>query len=167
MITKAAFADLNIQVHNSVVETFDYLKEHCTDFVLFLASGEYKSKYERATIIGSPFVIDDREDRIKDESRLNFFIDFMRQFYGFPSEMDQSSENEYLLHLELMIYSHIWESKPFLKRLYRIADLVSGKPYPWEVIVPDMGKHDFIRAEIRTRLQARSLSIWEVIKQGF
>ena len=87
MITRTAFADLDRQVLISVKETFDYLKEHCTDYVLFLASGEYKAKYEGAKAIGSPFVIDDQEDRIKDESRLDF-VNFMRQFLWFPIRHD-------------------------------------------------------------------------------
>jgi hypothetical protein len=29
--------------------------------------------------------------------------------------------DEYRFHLELMIYTHTWESRPFLKTLYRIA----------------------------------------------
>ena len=37
-----------------------------------------------------------------------------------------------------MIYTHIWESKPFLKQLYRFSLLCQGKAYPREIDIPDM-----------------------------
>jgi hypothetical protein len=66
-----------------------------------------------------------------------------------------------------MIYSHIWESKNLLKQLYRLSQLVLDKSYPWKVVVPEMGKQNFIRIEIRDKFRTKGLTISEIITKGF
>jgi hypothetical protein len=60
-----------------------------------------------------------------------------------------------------------WESKPFLRKLYRLATITVGESYPWEVTVPDMSKHDFIRESIRDNFQKKNLSLAKVMTDGF
>jgi len=167
MITRDEFSLIYDEVNKAINDVFDYIFENSLDhnYVLFLADGEYKEQYLRSRL--NPFVIDSREDKYKDESRLNFFIQFMKTFYSFPTGTTQTDDNEQRLHMELMIYSHTWESKPFLKQLYRLASLVDGNSYLWDVTVPEMSKHSFIRSGIRNTFRNKGLHIAQVITNAF
>src|SRR6185312_2118989 len=167
MITRADFAATDIQVKDAVIQAFDHLKKVSPDYVLFLADGEYKPEYKNSNLRLSPYVIDSREDRYKDETRLKFFIKFMQTFYGFPNGMEATTDDEFRLHEELMVYTHIWESKPSLRKMYRFASLCNGENYKWALEVPEMGKHEFIRSDIRDKFRAENLSIADIISKGF
>ena len=91
----------------------------------------------------------------------------MKTFYSFPSSINQTDDNEFRLTMELMIYTHIWESKAFLKQLFRLASLVNGKSYQWEVVVPEMSKHSYIRNDIRSILEAKQLKLGNIIFKAF
>ncbi len=90
MITRTEFAKIDQEVIESLEEAFDYLKLHCVDhnYILFLADGEYKEEYGNSQLRSNPYSIDNREDRYKDVSRLNFFIKFMKTFYSFISSIN-------------------------------------------------------------------------------
>lgn len=79
-------------------------------------------------------------DRYKDETRLKFLSNFLSNFHSFPTSQQATDDNEQRIHMELMGYSHIWESKPFLKKLHRLAHINNGEEYNWKVAVPEMGK---------------------------
>lgn len=169
MITSNEFALIDTEVKESLKEAFEYIKDNCIDhdYVLFLADGEYKEKYKNTHLRLNPYTIDNREDKYKDESRQNFFIKFMETFYSFPKNSPQTDDNEFRLTMELMIYTHIWESKPILKQLYRFASLTNAKSYHWSVEVPEMSKHEFIRDNIRDVFKSKKLRLADVITKGF
>ena len=48
-----------------------------------------------------------------------------------------------------MIYQHIWEAKLFIKMLYRMANLLCGKDYDWNVKIP-IKKTDFFQNQVIT-----------------
>jgi hypothetical protein len=66
-----------------------------------------------------------------------------------------------------MLYTHVWESKPFLKRLFRLASLAENKSYPWNVEVPNFKREDYIRNVIRKAFRRKKLAIAKVIEYGF
>ncbi len=169
MISKQEFSAIVHEVRQSLKEAFDFLKINCVDhnYILYLADGDFKKGLTDSSLRLNPYTIDNAEDRYKDETRLDFFIQFMKTFYSFPKEVKEVSDNEYRLTMELMVYSHIWESTPFLKQLYRLAQLTTGASYPWEVSVPEMAKHKFIREDIRNVLKAKRLKLATVISKGF
>lgn len=169
MITRNEFVQIDNEVKYSLHEAFEYLRNNCIDhnYVLFLADGEYKEELKKSHLRLNPYSIDNKEDRYKDQSRQNFFIKFMQLFYSFPKRRPRTDDNEFRLTMELMIYTHIWESKPFLKQMYRLASLAKGANYEWSVEVPEMSKHEFIRENIRDVLKALNLSLNTVITNGF
>lgn len=169
MITRKEFALIDTEVKESLHEAFEYVKNNCVDhdYILFLADGEYQEKYKSSPLRLNPYTIDNKEDKFKDESRQNFFIKFMQTFYSFPKSRPRTDDNEFRLTMELMIYTHIWESKPILKQLYRLASLTDGKSYHWSVEVPEMSKHEFIRENIRDVLKNKKLRLADVITKGF
>ena len=168
MITRADFATIDMEIKDSIEKVLDDLRKSIPeDYILFLADGEYKKEYDNAATKFSPYVIDNRMDKIKDESRLRFLSEFLTTFYAFPTSQVSTDDNEQRMHMELMIYTHIWESKPFLKKLYRLAHLNNGEEYEWGVNLPEMGKHDFIRNDIRQTFQDKGSPIADIIRKGF
>jgi len=168
MINRSTFSDIDIEIKKSINEILDKLKENnINDYVLFLADGEYVGDYESSSPQLSPYCIDYRIDGYKDQTRLEFLSEFMSQYYSFKDGLQSTDDNQYRMNLELMVYTHIWESKPFLKKLYRIAHLLNGEEYDWKIQIPDMGKHDFIRCHIRQIFKDLGFDIWKVIKNGF
>ncbi|MGV8094705.1 MAG: hypothetical protein AB2L24_22860 [Mangrovibacterium sp.] len=111
-------------------------------------------------------MIDYTMDRYRDVTRLKFLADFLNTFYTFSIELPLD-DNEQRLHIELMIYTHIWESKPFLRKLYRLSHIANGESYDWKVNIPDMSKHDFIRNDIRKTFDNSNNNISQIIKKGF
>lgn len=169
MITEVDFAVIDKEIKDSLNEVFDHIKNTSpSEYILLLADGEYKDKYMHTTPKLEPYVIDSREDHYIDETRVKFFVEFLRTFYTFPKGgAGQVDDSEIRQQMELMIYTHVWESKPFLKKLFRMARLSSGEGYDWSVEVPPMGKHDFIRNEIRQRFQNVGLSLFQIMKNGY
>lgn len=169
MITRKEFSKIDKEVMDSLHQAFDFIKLNCVDhdYILFLADGEFKEKMIGSALRLNPYSIDNREDYHKDQTRQNFFIQFMRLFYAFPKSKPRVADDEYRLTMELMIYTHIWESKGFLKQLYRIASLSNGESYKWKVVIPEMSKHAFIRKKIREVLRPNCVGLAEIIDKGF
>jgi hypothetical protein len=169
MITEQDFAAIDKEVQESLNAIFDYIRQHHpSDYVLLLADGEFKEEYLHTTPKYEPYVIDSREDFYIDETRVKFFVEFLKTFYTFPKGGTGSVEDSDIRQqMELMIYTHVWEAKPFLKRLYRMALLCNDGIYEWNVTVPPMGKHEFIRNEIRQRFENKGLNLFQVMKNGY
>jgi hypothetical protein len=168
MINKSTFSNIDIEIKKSINEILDKLKEKNTNnYILFLADGEYVSEYENSGPKLSPYCIDYRIDGYKDLTRQGFLSKFMSQYYSFKNSLISTDDNEYRMNLELMVYTHIWESKPFLKKLYRIAHLLNNEQYNWKMQILDTSKHDFIRSHIRQVFKDLGFDIWKVIKNGF
>lgn len=54
-----------------------------------------------------------------------------------------------------------------MQQLYRLAKLSLGESYTWEVKIPEMGKHNFIRNDIRKSFEDCSNTMSQIIKKGF
>jgi hypothetical protein len=169
MITLQKFRKIDKEVREAIEEAFDYIVAKALEhnYLLFLAEGEFRSRPTNPSLRLNPYTIDNREDRYKDESRLRFFIQFMKNQYGFPSGQTSIPDDEYQITIEMMVYTHIWEAKTFLRQLFRLATLVSGASYPWYVEVPEMSKHTYIRSDIRDELARKKLKLAKVISNGF
>lgn len=164
MITKADFATIQAEVDGAIDELLNYIIKNCTfdDYLFLLADGEYRE----TTIKVNPHVIDYIVDKRMDRSRMTFFTQFANQYYSFDG-FDAVENDSYRSHLEMMIYTHLWESEHFLKQLFRLSELITSGKYAWKVDVPPMRKHKFISSDIRSRFEAKGLSIAEVIKKGY
>jgi len=169
MIVRKEFEEIRDSIKLKVEQLFDYIETKSTesDYLLFLAQGEYLDQITNPSLNWNPNAIDFKLDDYKDESRQSFFFAFMRQFYNFPKTLNQTDNDTNKMTVELMIYCHIWESKPYLKQLYRLAQLVDGKVYPWKVVVPETSRQDFISNEIRDTFKKNDIAIHEVITAGF
>ena len=168
MISIVDFTTIDTEIKQALNNTLNDLKDlNQNNYALFLADGEYRKGLENNVLKLNPNVIDYKMDKYKDLSRLNFLNQFLTTFYSFPSTQTSTDDNEQRLHMELMVYTHIWEAKPFLKKLYRLAHLWNGEQYNWNVQIPDMGKHCFIRNGIRKIFEDKGNPLFQIIKNGF
>lgn len=168
MITIEKFNTIDKEIKNSLQETLNGVKNNSPhNYIIYLANGEYISEYKNSKAITNPYIIGYTIDNFKDSTRLDFLIKFLTSYYNFSSVQTETDDDVYKISLELMIYCHIWESKPFLKRLYRLAHISNNEEYNWEVKVPDMSKHTFIRNEIKEVFKLNNNNLAEIIEKGF
>lgn len=167
MITKTRFDQIHEEVRLAVEELFDHVKECNEDkYVLFLADAEYKPTYHGTRL--SPYVISNMEDYYKEAARLEFSQYFLNNNYGLGPNLQKTTDNPTKMNIELMVYCHIWESNKFLKQLFRLLEIGNNKSYPWHVDkIPEYGKHNFIRQQIRDGFQKLGLKIADVMSKGF
>lgn len=166
MIRKNEFRKIKIEVQNAVNEAFDFAQKNeknLNDYILFLANGHFMESLVETK--RNPYTIDYKGDEMNDELRLNVLLEYIRHSYNFNAENTQDSQ--FSLSIELMIYTHMWESKPYLKILKKLSDLCDKQNYDWNVEVPDMGKHKFILDIVRAAFKKHNLKIHEIITKGF
>lgn len=103
------------------------------NYIPFLLNGEYDEVIASNTKCGlSPYTIEYTIDGYKDQNRLSFMCDFLNKYYNY-SDNSIIQYDSYRINIETMIYTHIWESKPFLKNLHRLAKLINEEEYVWSV----------------------------------
>lgn len=167
MITKVRFDEIKNEVKTVIVNTFNTLIDKNIDnFILFVADGEYLKDLEKDKTY--PYVIDYMPDSYNDQHRLKFLIKFLNDYYSFSEDQIMVADDHMRIITEMMIYTHIWESKPNLKKLYRLSGLVNQERYVWDSsnIVPDYCKRDFIKG-IREKFDKKGNQIGEFIKKGY
>jgi len=131
--------------------------------MVFIARGDYNHSVSKGY---NPNTIDQKEDFYKEVDKQSFLLNFIKDRYSFTKSTSKREDSEMTI-IELMTYTHIWESVPYLKMLRRLACMCNSMDYEWEVRIPSMGKHNFIRNEIRDLFKLKNLKIYDVIKKGF
>lgn len=165
MINIEQYAEIDKEVKESIEESLDKLETHnFGKYILFLADAQFVENTISNTNLYS---IDYQIDGLQDSTRINFLTAFLEKYYSFADNKLSTDDNSYRMNIELMVYTHVWESKSFLKKLYRLAHLSNEEDYDWNVKVPPMSKHDFIIDKIRKVFEENNLKIWSVIKKGF
>lgn len=170
MIREKDFRRIDIEVQDAIQEAFAFGKvneKDKNDFYLFLCNAAYIERYEKTNV--SPYVIDNRKDFLIDSHRLDFLTKYLKTYYSFSSF--NTTDSKEILTMEMMMYTHIWESKNFLKQLKKLLDLCNGNEYDWNNEIPDAingdSKQKFIRDTIRDGFQAKSLKLSNIITKGY
>lgn len=165
MITKEDFIHIKEEVDSAIKQAFEFAKENENnenDYILFLGNAEYVEKYEGSI---NPYVVDYRINGYHDQDRLSFLVDYLNDSYSFKTE--QTKDTKTSISLELMIYTHLWESKPFLRLLKKLVNLCDSSEYNWKVEIPDFTKHTFIRQELRDKLNDQDLELGNILTNGY
>ena len=162
MIWRAEFDKINFVVEQAVKEIYQKL-ENTNDYIVFLSFGEYmesavKSKY-------SPYVIDSRIDGFKDDAWRQTLMTFINSSYNFHSE--NTADSKVSIFFEKMMYLHIWESRPYLRHLKRMATLIDGKDYEWKLTISDKKKSVFLLNQVLPIFGKHKLKVVDIIKKGF
>jgi hypothetical protein len=114
MIRINEFRRIDQTVQNAIQKAFEFAKQNekdKNDYFLFLCNAAYIERHENSKI--NPYVIDNRMDILIDEHRHEFLTTYLKTQYAF-SQFNTSDSKESLT-MEMMMYTHIWESKNFLK----------------------------------------------------
>ena len=169
MITAEKFFKITDEVKalidNALYQLFSNYSE---DYVLFMASGEYEELIARnKTLALSPYAISGHNiDNYYDYTRQHFLCEFLNTYYSF-ADSQKLRDDEYRMNIEFLIYTHIWEAKVFLKRLYRLANLLCGREYDWKIEIPSIGKSNFIKNKIIDSFNTANCLLGKVITDSY
>lgn len=170
MIKIKDFRRIESEVKNAIHEVFEYAQENEkdeNDYFLFLCNATYVDMNFSEDY--SPYVIDYRMDDINDSHRRGFLTTYLQSQYNFNNFNTSDSRDS--LTIEMMLYSHIWESTTFLKQLSKLLDLCETRGYNWKTEVPnaqnEQSKQKYIRETLRNGFQNHKLKLGEIIKEGY
>lgn len=154
------------KVLDAIDEAFKFIAENdYISFILFIGRADYISGLK--PFYGTDYVIDYQLDSIYDETRSEFYIRYLNRNYsrdGFSYEGDEGIDD---MHIELMIYSHLWDSSYFIKSLMRMASIVCGNGYLWEAEIDWMHKDVFMQKKIIQPLIASGLKLGNIIERFY
>lgn len=134
-------------------------------FILFIGRADVIPLLKGST--GTEYVIDYQLDRYYDETREAFYIRYLNRNYkreGF-NYLGESGIDD--LSIEMMIYTHLWDSMYFLKSIYRIAQALSGHGYVWNPQIPEYGKYNFMNDKVIAPLVENGYMLGEILKKGY
>jgi len=168
MITKEKFATVKSQISTEILKYMANVRDkNQSHYIMFLSNCRYEPLLENNLLAKSPYTTDNYKDVFADESRIKFLIDYLKLFYSFPGGEKTSVNEEHATHIELMIYTHIWESRPFLRRLLTLSHLLTDKPYNWNPIIPDYNLSDFITSTISKSFKDSGSELSSIINSGY
>jgi len=139
------------------------------DIVLFLSNGFFDPRFKVSGLSG--YMMGPGERGWDDEHRKEFVVDYLNSGnQEFTAKVKPENVERFVrfsLNLELLIYTHFWETDVALKELKQLANLVSCKPYDWENEISEREKYEFIRDEIREVFLAHGLDVGNLIKESY
>ena len=151
------------EVEESINQLFDYIKKNSldeNDFYLIILQAEHFT--HSCLKEGNPYFIQFKLDIDKD--KIDFYLNYLNTFYN-NFENLLNNNKTYNLTIELMIYTHIWESKNFIKKLKRLQILSSKEEYNWNIEIT-FNKKELIK-DILENFETNNLKISEIIKKGY
>ncbi len=135
------------------------------DFIPLIAKGEY---IEHSVKGVSNYMLDYMGDIYKDTTRQKFYITYLNRNYSKEGFYYTNSEEDFFdLNVEIMIFSQIWESISFLKYIARLASIVSGEGYKWNMDIPNRNLHYFITESIITPLTKRGFKVGNLLRDNY
>ena len=170
VMTLGKFTEIEEEVRGIISDTIcRAIKVNSSDFVLLMARGGYHKHLDRPDIDLTPFVLEDREDFLMDQTRRKFFVSYMNRYVDSLKAENQlrDDEREYELNIQMMIYTHIWESHLFLNQLIRIATIQQGEGYLWKTKLPQESKKNFITQKIIDVFAKTDNGMANLIKQSY
>lgn len=140
-----------------------------SDFILLMARGGYHKYLDTKDLDLSPFVLEDRLDFLMDRTRRRFFVNYLNEYVDKLKANNNISkeDKEYEVNIQMMIYTHIWESHLFLNQLSRLALIQLSKGYQWKNRIPHDGKANFINDSIIKKFEQSDSDMANLIKRCY
>lgn len=134
-------------------------------FILLIGRAEIQRGLK--VIVGTNCVMEYRMDIYFDETRSQYYLNYLnknysKEGYDYPKE---DAVND--ITTELTIYSHLWDSEYFMKSIYRIAAIISGKGYLWESVLPTKDVHMDFRNNVIEPLKNHGLKLGEILEKAY
>lgn len=159
MIKKLTFEKIKNEVETAINQAFDELKR--------LNPNNYALYFMSIEICNGIILLEDRRSDILDSSRLHFLQKFMENYYTFDNEDKTVHDDAYRFNLEMMIYTHCWESDYFLKKLRKLCQLLDGEEYNFYPIDIPVSKKEWIKESIYNILIKKNLKLGKIISQRY
>lgn len=153
------------EVENAIAEAYDYIAMNdYVSYVLYIGRADmiHGLKPQACT----DCVIDYQADRYYDETREGFYLRYLNKNYKREGFNYAGTDGIDALSIEMMIYSHLWDSRYFLKSLVRMAAIVNGDGYLWKPVIPENGKWGFFKDTIIAPLKSKGLKLGDVVEKG-
>lgn len=166
MIRRDDFRKLQLEVTSAIDELYNTAKNNernKNDYILFLARSFYDAQAEKNKF--NSWKLDHAYEEMIDRHRVDFLIQYLNNQYNFQAE--NSVDSKFSLSIELMIYSHLWESKHNLGKFKKIADLCDSKNYDWDVQIPGDSKYKYIKKNIRDIFKKHNLKIYKIFNEAY
>ncbi|MDH7914677.1 hypothetical protein [Winogradskyella sp. SYSU M77433] len=166
MIRRDDFRKLQLEIKSAIDELYETAKKNeknKNDYILFLARSSYDTEIDKTKF--SPWRLDHALEELIDRHRVDFLLQYLNNQYSFQTE--NSADSKFTLSIELMIYTHLWESKHNLGNFKKIADLCDSKDYDWNVQVPGDSKYRFVKNNIRDIFEKHNLKIYDIFKDCY
>lgn len=158
--------DIQKNIQLAVNEAFEKAINASKDnFIAFLAEGDYLVQLKQSS--RCPFVVDYKGDIPFDIKRHEFMCRYLNKHYIENATDYPGEEGIDRILVEMMIYTHIWESYYFLKHLMRLAQLSIGKDYPWKVEIPDEGKRKFLQEMVVKPMKMNGLLLGSIVEDSY
>ena len=159
-------ASIQEEILEAIDEAFIAMaKKDYISYILFIGRADMIPGLKQH--VGTDCVIDYHLDTIYDQTRAQFYLRYLRRNYnkdGFAYKGESGIDD---MHIELMIYSHLWDSSDFIKSLMRIASIVSDGGYIWQHNIDWQHKDKFMEKWIITLLKAVGLKIGDLVEKYY
>ena len=165
-MTIERFKEIEKETIKLIESTLQTVEEtNINDYILLLIRADFYRIIESHPSCNlSPYVIDNPADIYLDESRQRFLSLYLNEYTTKLEEKRFSNHGslEYEINIQMMIYTHVWESRLFLKALERIASILSCEGYKWKSDI-GISKANFIKGHIIKPLSEGQYSIGKYI----
>ena len=159
-------AAIQEEIFEAIDEAFNAMaRKDYISYILFIGRADVISGLK--VHVGTDCVIDYHGDTIYDQTRARFYLRYLRRNYnkdGFSYKGEEGIDD---MHVELMIYSHLWDSSDFIKSLMRIASIVSGKGYIWQPQIDWQHKDIFMEKWVITPLKSAGLQLGDLVEKYY
>lgn len=112
-------------------------------------------------------VIEYTGDIFLDETRSQYYLDYLRKNYSREGYSYPFGEAVSDITSELTIYSHLWDSDYFMKSLYRLSAIISGKGYLWKSVLPTKDVHISFRDNVILPLKDQGFQLGAILEETY
>jgi len=155
--------EITDEIKWAVAEAYDRMAEKdYLSFILLIAKADTIPALKRVRV--SEYILNYPVDMYYDETREGFYLRYLNRNYtkdGFFYEGTNGIDD---LSIEMMIYTHLWESAYFMKTLIRILSILLGKGYDWN---PKYGKWKYMHKEIINSLKDMDILLGSVLEKAY
>lgn len=138
--------EIEQEIHNLVCFMLNEMDR--TDhrlYALFMSRAYYDPLYMNLPL-HVPYGTEEVYSGYVDETRLTFFCKYMNHYRQLPEWDNMNDESVvYEISMQLMIYSHIWESRSFMLLFIQMISILSKHEYKWMVNFSKNGKSNLIQ----------------------
>ncbi len=158
-------AEIINEIQEAINELINAANDASPDgFIAYIAGGDYYREFENTDLL--PYVLEDVSGFRKDLSRQRFYVNYLNKNYKRDGFHYEGRDGIDCLTIELMIYSHLWQSNYYLKHLVRLAHLACSREYDWYLMITS-NIRNVINNEITDPLVKKGIKLGHIVKDNY